>query len=348
MKRRRSERRSRSRPVARAAIAVALSVGLSGRLPGQTTGAGTEESTEAGASFLLVPIGARIVGTGGAGVADPSGANGFFANPAAFSRLTRRDASFDFGLDDAADRYVATLAVPIKIVGTLAATGYLYNAGTQETTDENNTVVGRAVFRDVAVAASYATRFGRRFHAGLSYKYVQYRFDCSGVCTRPGDPEQLARVKPSTSAVDFGAQLDPRVGGPLHFGVAVRNLGLRLQVRDRAQADRLPTQLAGGVAYDVPNVAKYLAETSVRLVSEFSTGVGVRLGQTYHLGAEATYRRAVSLRAGYAKRDGGYGGPAIGFGLARKELTLDIARQVAASGLLVDKPPTYVGLRYSF
>ncbi|MBV9880859.1 MAG: PorV/PorQ family protein [Gemmatirosa sp.] len=326
--------------IRRAAVLLALASTRGRPLAGQ--------NSEAGASFLLAPVGARLVGIGGAGVADPTGGLAFLSNPAAFARLARRDVAFDFGQDEATTRYVVVAALPSRVLGTFAIDAYLSSAGTQDFTDINGALIGTSNFRDVAYAASYAARFGSRLNAGLTYKYVQKRNDCSGICTRPGELDPLAGVRASTSAVDVGFQYDVGKTSAVHLGAAVRNLGLRLQVRDRAQADPLPTQAVVGGAYDLPHVDRYVPDASLRVLAEATTGVGVRLDPTYHVGAEAGYRGAFALRAGYDKRPGEYSGPSFGFGLSSKQLALDVARHIASSGLLADKPPTYVGLRYSF
>ena len=79
------------------------------------------------------------------------------------------------------------------------------------------------------------------------------------------------------------------------------------------------------------------------------------LGKAYHVGAEAVYRDRVSLRAGYSHLPGyggvqasEYNGPMIGFGFSSARLAFDVARQITATGLLAEEPPTYVGLRYAF
>src|SRR3712207_8373266 len=46
----------------------------------------------------------------------------------------------------------------------------------------------------------------------------------------------------STSALDLGAQFAPSPTSPIAVGVAVRNVGIRLQVENPEQADPLPTR----------------------------------------------------------------------------------------------------------
>jgi hypothetical protein len=334
MRRRRSERRVARRRVLTLVAALGAAV---------VTSAAGAQTDEAGVSFLLVPVGARFVGVGGAGVADPAAPSSPFANPASLTRLTPRHGGLEYAQDALATRVIASAAVSSRVLGTAAVTGMLYNSGSQPITGEDGTVVGTLYPRNVVAAASYAVTFGRRLAAGLTYKYVQYRFDCTGLCS------DLARSNRGTGAVDVGVQYDLGRDSSIHVGAAVRNLGLRLQIKDRAQSDPLPTQLALGASWDVPNIERYVPETSLRVLAEGTAGLGVRLESTYHVGAEAVYARRVALRAGYARLPGSdYGGPAVGFGIASKRLAFDVARQVTSTGLLADKPPTYAGLRYAF
>jgi hypothetical protein len=230
------------------------------------------------------------------------------------------------------------------VIGTFGAGVYRYGLGTEEARDSLNTVTGLVSFADYAYAASYAVAFTRRFTAGVTAKLVQYQIACSGTC----GSDQPSH--PSTGALDAGVQLDLGRTSPVHVAAALRNFGLRLQNKDRAQADPLPTQLALGAGWDVPNVERYAPDASLRLLADATRGVGVRLGGSFHVGAEAAYRKTVTVRAGYAHytEASGYGGLAAGFGVMSSRFMLDVARQITTNAVFADKPPTYVGLRYSF
>ena len=308
-----------------------------------------QEGSTAGL-FLVAPIGARLVAIGGAGVADPTGSSAFLANPAGFGRLARGEVSFDFGQDEVTTRYVLVGALPISVLGTIAVDAYLSDAGGTDVTGRNNVLYGHLTFRDVAAGASYGARFGKRLNVGLTYKVVQRRQDCtSGTCINPDDPALGGERSSSTSAVDFGAQYDLGARNAVHLGAAILNLGPRLQTRDEPQSDPLPTRLAIGGSYDVPRVEQYVPGAALRILTETTIGFGAEPEHTYQIGTEATYRQLFSLRAGYnQQQQSGYSGLTFGFGLQSRRFRLDIAQQIAVSGLNVDKPPTYVGLRYSF
>ena len=83
-------------------------------------------------------------------------------------------------------------------------------------------------FRPI-LAASYAATFGSRVRAGVTYKFLQDRQDCSGDCT--GAPTHV----PSTSAFDFGVQAALDDSSRITFGAYARNIGFRLQINDVEQ-----------------------------------------------------------------------------------------------------------------
>lgn len=300
---------------------------------------------ESAFTFLLKPIGARLVGIGGAGVADPNGQDALMSNPAGFARPRRRDIALDYMTDAVSSGYVVSAAVPVRLVGTFAAGIYV---SPQETvnTDTVGTTLGRTIVRDVAYTASYATRFNKQFLAGLTYKYLQKRYDCSGGCDDP----TLTSTHPATTAIDVGIQIDSITNVPMSLGVTLRNAGLPFQYKDNEQRDPLPTQLAFGAAIGVPGFDRYVTNATLRGYAEVTTGLGgtSAVPSTYHVGGELGYQKSLSLRLGYAKRSDGYSGPSLGIGFVRRRFTLDVARQLGASGLLADKPPTYVGVRYAF
>jgi hypothetical protein len=305
---------------------------------------------ESALPFLLIPNGARLVGIGSAAVADPSGQDALLANPAGFARPRPREVSLDFATDGVSSRYIATGAVPVRLIGTFAAGIYVDPEASFENTDRNGIVTGQTIIRDVVYSASYATKLTRRLLGGISYKYIQKRYDCTGGCDPSGEnPQASIRSRPATTALDLGVQVDPIARLPLTIGAAVRNAGLPFQFKDNEQSDPLPTQVALGASLGIAGIERYLPKSTLRAFVEGTKGVGAQAVQaTYHVGGELRYQESVVLRAGYAARNSDYSGAAIGLGFVRRRLTLDIARQLGAQGLLADKPPTYVALRYAF
>src|SRR5712692_7047763 len=83
------------------------------------------------------------------------------------------------------------------------------------------------------------------FSFGLNYKLVQFVVDCSGDCTN------LPSARGTTHAVDVGGQVAAGPEGALRLGIAVRNIGFKLQVNNGDQADALPARLLIGALYRI-------------------------------------------------------------------------------------------------
>ena len=326
-------RRRRSRLRAGAAAFTAL-LGLSGSAWGQTAAA-----TE-GAVFLLLPVGARAVGAGQAVVADGGGSEAIWWNPAGLARLDSYEASIHHSQSLAATGDALTVVLPIPVVGVVGLSANVLNFGEQEITDEvTGETIGVQLLRSFVFAATYSTPIGERVNAGITYKVVQFRNDCSGACVG------VDEVAATTSALDLGVQYDLSPRSPITVGAAIRNLGLRVQVNDSEQADPLPTRLHVGVAYRVPAIEQ-LRETEVRLSGDLVDQLRIR-SPSGRVGVEFLYQKRYFARAGYVLEDGG--GPAIGGGVTAGGLIVDIARVMGGdlySG--VDGAPIHVSLRYLF
>ncbi len=92
--------------------------------------------------------------------------------------------------------------------------------------------------RNVELLASYATDVVGGLAAGIAYKLIQVRGDCSGACangpTATGTPH----------AVDVGLRyVFPAF--PLVIGAAVRNVGFKLQVNNHMITSTLQSMLSG-------------------------------------------------------------------------------------------------------
>lgn len=317
-------------------------------LLGGVRGAGAQAPNEAGAQSLLLPLGAHTIGVGGAAVAGQFGAESQLSNPAGLGFATSGELALLHGQDIFARRDLLSVVVPTRRLGTFAASGYLVNLAETPATDDFGNTIGTAYVRSVSAAASYASTFARDFSVGLTYRVIQLRFDCSGTCTVPGAPVQAEPVRGTTSMVDVGAQYDFRRHAPAAVGVAVRHLGLRLQVKDRDQADPLPTQLAVGARYDVEALARRVKDARLRVSADVVRGLGAAGSDpAVHLGAEGSFRSAFALRGGWVQRRGD-SGPSVGFGYASKRLGFDVARQLSGFSVEAGDPPTFVALRYLF
>src|SRR5512142_799225 len=218
-------RRSRS-----SARAVAVTIGGTLLLGAAAGPAAAQAITQAqGAEFLLLPVGARATALGQAAATEGGTTEAIFWNPAGLASIGRGEFAVHhyqafFGTGDA-----LAVAVRSARLGTVAVAGYLVNYGDLDLTsrDGSGLPIGRISPRNVALSVSYATDLGAGVDIGLTYKLVQFRVDCSGVCT------DVPGAVATTHAADVGFRVAlPAL--PLVVGVSLRNVGFKLQVENSA------------------------------------------------------------------------------------------------------------------
>lgn len=316
------------RGVALAAMAMAAPLGAQGGL-----------STE-GALFLLVPVGARSVATGQTIAATERGSESLWGNPAGVARMATGEVALHYSRTVVANGSVLALVYPAGKAGVLALGAQLYDYGAQDFTDQVGTI-GQLLPRSVVVAASYAATIGARFRAGVTYKVVQSRLDCTGPCGT------VATFNASTNGLDAGVQFQSPRSDSLTFGLALRQMGLKLQVNDDAQSDPLPTRLHLGVQGRVPAVARALPGAALQWSAELVNRTSLN-EPAVRIGAELALQQQLFLRAGYASGTGDATGPAIGLGFVRGRLGLDFARVFGGFSSDAGQPPTFLTLRVGF
>ena len=324
MRRRRSSR----------GVAGALAV-LLGAAPAARAQTGAE-----GAIFLLLPVGARTVGMGQAVVADRPGTEAVWWNPAALARIDKREVAIHHSESVIGTGDAIALAVPSQLLGVLTASVNMTNFGETEATDEQGTT-GKILLRSFVYAATYAAPVGERLSAGLTYKVLQFRADCTGSCGSLGD------LSATSSALDFGAQYDLGALLPATVAVAVRNVGPRLQFNDEDQSDDLPQRLQIGVNYRVPAMQRVAPEAELLVAGDV---VGdIQLGSpTMRLGADLGFRRTLHVRGGWVFDDSESSGPSVGLGVAIGGFVVDLARLFEGFSADAGEAPTYLSLRYLF
>ena len=293
-----------------------------------------------GALDLLLPIGARAAGMGGAFAAE-QGSEAVWWNPAGMARLTKAE----FGLDHFETVFIKgdalSLIIPVRSVGALGLSARLFNYGESTRVDSGGVETGTLLNRTVVFGASFSAPVGKNFDAGVTFHLYQGRNDCVGVC----DSGLF-----TTSAVDAGVQFRPAADVPFRIGLEVRNLGPSLQVQDKPQADALPTRLHLGATYD-PMFAQLSQDIKVRGSAEVVTGLG--LGDPeFRAGVQAGYVTAQStllVRAGYVVQPGSGGssstGPSLGIGLGQGRVALDLSRIFETFSTGLGTPPTYISIR---
>lgn len=319
-------------------VAVGAIAGLLLLFFGSSPSAAQDDVATEGALFLLLPVGARAVGMGHAVVAERTGSEAIWWNPAGLAGLQSYEAAIHHSQTILATGDAVSIVLPFPILGVFALSANILNYGEQELIDEGGGPAGSLLLRSFVYAATYGTTLGDRLNAGITYKVVQFRFDCSGSCP------DAARISATTSALDFGVQYDVGPRSPLTVGVAVRNLGLRVQVNDSEQADPLPTRVQVGVSYRLPALEQ-VRETEISVSGDLVDRLRVQ-GPSGRLGMEVRYQKRYFLRAGYVVEEGG--GPAIGAGIAAGGLLLDLSRVMGGLYAESGEPPIHVSLRYLF
>lgn len=299
---------------------------------------------EQAALFLLLPVGARAVGMGHATTASSGTTDAVWWNPGGIASIRRRDASLHhsqsvFGRGDA-----LTFAVSSSLLGVVAVSANVLDFGGDiPAVDNQGNQVGTITPRNVAAVGTYATQIGRHIRTGISYKLVQFRFDCRGQC--PALPTSQA----STSAMDLGAQYDFFAKIPITVGAVIRNVGVRLQIKDNPQSDPLPTRLQIGA------LARYVIPPELAADAELRLAVDVidevPMGKPLpRIGAEFVWEKRAFLRTGYVVEAANTesGGPSLGLGFIFGGFVIDFAR--VFSGLSVDagQAPTHLSLRLTF
>src|SRR5882762_2336576 len=198
-----------------------------------------------GALFLVFPVGARAVGMGQTAMGSEGHAEAAFWNPAGLATMETNEFSLHSATLVAGRSHVLGAYFPSRGIGVLGGAVYLVDYGDLDRTDANGNTIARIAPRNFEFLASYATQLAGSFVFGLSYKLVQFRVDCSGDCTN------FPTGQGTTHAIDLGGQFRVGPGGPLRIGVALRNIGFKLQVQNKPQADPLPARLAVGAQYHV-------------------------------------------------------------------------------------------------
>ena len=301
----------------------------------------TAQNTSDGALFLLLPVGAQSVGMAQATVAERLGSEAVWSNPAGIARLEKKEAAIHHSETVAARGDVITILAPKKLLGAFAVSVNLRDFGNQLITVPGGTQIGRVLPRNVLFAGTFGAAIGKNASLGMSYKRLQYRVDCSGQCAN------VSTFSATSSAVDFGAQYDIPGKNPVRLGVAIRNIGTKLQVNDSEQADPLPTRIEAGISYQLSSIAKYVSDVDVRVAADV-VATKTADDPSGRLGVDVTYQKTVHLRGGYIANDTDGAKAAVGFGLGTGRLLFDIARTFGGLSEEAGKTPTYVSLRFVF
>lgn len=315
-----------------------------------------QQPLNAGALFLVFPVGAQAVGMGQTATAASGHGEAAFWNPAGLASLSDDEFALHSSTLVAGKGNVLGAYFPSRGIGVFGGAVYLVDYGDLDRTDVNGNTIARIAPRNFEFLASYATNLTSSFTFGMSYKLVQFRVDCSGDC------RDFPAGMGATHALDFGGQFTIGAGAggppPLRIGIALRNVGFRLQVQNQAQADPLPTRLAIGASYDL-RLRPPSADSSghggaldqafdVKLAADIDSPWG-QVGQPEtRVGLDIGYQRLVRVRAGYAFVQDGLSGPSVGLGVETGSLGIDLARAFLTGSDLQVESPTFFSFRVTF
>jgi hypothetical protein len=257
------------------------------------------------ASELLIPVGARYIGMGGASIASVQGIEAIHWNPAGLNRSTySANAMFSY-MRHISDINVSYVAVSANFsgFGTLGFSLKSLDIGdiivtTEEAPDGTGALISPQF---LTTGLTYSRALSDRVNVGATLNIIS---------------ENIDRVGATGLALDAGVQYNDlgKING-LSIGVAVKNIGPAMQYggaglfrnsqplsSDRgsspyqivAQKDELPTVLELGVSYALPMGGKNkLQLMSMFQDNNFQENVG-------RFGAELNFRDQFFLRAGYS------------------------------------------------
>ncbi len=270
-------------------VAALLLVALASAYAGNENRVGT-----AGATELLIPVGARGSSMAGAVVANSYGVDALYWNPAGLAWLEGTEFMGSY-LPYIADINVSYLAIGknIEDFGAIALSVKAVNIGEIEETTEPFPNGTGSIFNPtlVVIGASYARAVTTQVNFGFTANYLR---------------EDIFQVSASGLAFDFGFTYEPRWRG-ITMGLTIKNYGpdivfsgsgFERQSGNRPVASsnaksELPTSVNIGLAYNFVNQGL----NSATFCGNFrSNNLSEDLWQG---GVEYLYNERFALRAGY-------------------------------------------------
>lgn len=280
----------------------------------------SDASVVESATFLLVPVGARSIGLGGAISATRGDIEGTLWNPASIAALGGGAVFLMGGEDFAADSRVigGILAWRDLRVG---LTILHFDLGRLEARDDANQPLGTIDPSQTAFVASTAYPVTSWLDVGAAGKLLRLSSSCSQTCASLDGTS-------TGFAFDLGAIATPPGVRGMNVGLLLRNLGAGMAYAG-GPSDPLPARVRLGMELDVP-----AAFTKRNAWAGGDLGVLVRLDLQETLsefddldaffGTELAWRSVLMVRGGYAWSSEGRSGPTLGIGLRYKRFLLDL------------------------
>ena len=355
-------KRNPSRRALRLAVGLALA-GPSSLLRAQSAAdQSASDLTNAGALFLLLPVGAQGVGMGQAGVTLQGRGEAVFWNTAGLATLPATEFALNSATFVAGPMTAVTMFLPRHGIGTFGVGVVLLDLGQETSGPDSLSTIATISPRNLEYLASFATSVTGAVTVGITYKLVAFDINCQGNCA--GLPNGSTAL---THAFDIGTQVSVGSGGALRFGAAAKNIGFKLQVNNAAQADPLPARLTlgatyridfrpaepgGGTTLSVPDSGKVdfaqaLNRVDVRIAADVDRPWDNSAPPQMRIGIDLGYHETIRLRSGYAFARQGLSGPTVGMGVHTGSLGLDFARTWVQSDL-TGTEPTFISFSLTF
>lgn len=293
-------------------------------------------SAREAALFLLVPLGARNVGFGGAMAGASGDLEGALWNPAALAAVDPWAVSYhganDFGTSSHAISGVVRWRAARIGVSLMAM-----DLGTIEGRDASNQPIGTLDISNTMAAVTIAYPIKGNVEVGGSYKFVRLGGSCSG----------CSGLEPDATghAFDLAATLQPAGVDRLRVGLVVSNLGGTIGGGGGEAGDPLPARVRLG------GELRLLSSTPERPL-DLTARMDVQQPFTemddldLFAGAEVGYRSIAFLRAGYAATGEGRAGPALSVGVRYEGFGLDLGRTFDDFSGFGDDAPYQVSVSY--
>lgn len=281
---------------------------------------------------LLTPVGARTVGLGDATTARP-GQDAIFINPAGLVAFTKSQLTAHRSTLADASRTTLGVQFAMQDIGVFGLSYHLIDFGEQETTDGGGaTGTLGIVFQQLI--ATFSTRVGAGWNAGINYRLYDYRPTCQGFnCTGVDEPG-------TTHMVDAGVTYAPPFLPALRLGGSLMHTGFPLQIKNRAQADPTPARLRVGVAYEAGHHFTRDSTLAVWLHVDAVERVRDPGGPVLNFGVEVELDRTIFFRAGHSAAGDGVtsGGTGLGLGLRYERFDVSVAKTLTTSPLFEGEP----------
>ena len=164
-----------------------------------------QEPLNAGALFLVFPVGAQAVGMGQTATAAEGRGEAAFWNPAGLATLSDDEFALHSATLVAGRSHVLGAYFPSRGIGVIGGAVYLVDYGDLDRTDPNGNTIARIAPRNFEFLASYATNLAGSFAFGISYKLVQFRVVISPPAPAPRTRSTLAGNSASARAGRCGS-----------------------------------------------------------------------------------------------------------------------------------------------